>query len=1072
MPGLKLFTSNRMEILVKRLADILATPLSSPTAREIIIVQSKGMERWIAMELAQHHGICANVWFPYPIHFVHYLFRETFPHIPEPSPYEPAQLVWDIMQILPLLLHSPPFRELNEYLGEQDSDVKLFQISEKIANLFDQYILFRPDMILMWDRGHDKHWQAILWREIVKKRGTIHRAAICEQFIKGVEENKIEFKHSCERIHLFGISALPRFYLQILRCLSTGIDVNLFLMNPCREFWEDIVSDLEMNRLIQEGKQRKIAPQDLHLETGNRLLASMGTVGKEFLYLLNEAGFEEYPEFKDPGEASLLAAIQSDILHLRERKNHYPALTYEYYNSISIHSCHSPLREVEVLHDYLLSLFDRYENLKPHDILVMVPDIELYVPYIQAVFRRTSDDPHGIPFVIADRGIADESVVTDTFLKILNLAGNRLETSVIMDILEQEVVRTKFSLHENDLSIIHQWIRHTNICWGKDAEHKLKLNLPATPWNTWRSGIERLLLGYALPQNEEKALFMGILPYDIEGDSILILGRFLSFIESLFSILHSLEIKKTVKEWKCHLHGILTTFFSEKENYLNEIGTLRALIDDIFSPTDTSTFSEPIDVSVVAYILKKHLKEKEYRSSFLTGGITFCTILPMRSIPFRVICMIGMNDDAFPRNVRPVSFDLMAQNWRVGDRSRRLDDKYLFLEAFLSAREHLFISYVGQDIRDNSTRPPSTLVSELMDYIEDGFGKEVLEKITTRHPLHGFDPVYFENTGKYYSYSEENLKAARIYSSSEILTPHPFISSGLSEPDEKWKTLDLETLCDFFVNPTRFLLKKRLGLDLYTESALLNEYEPFEMDALVKYVTKQEMAEMALTGKHPREYQTYVQATGRLPHGTPGTFLFESLCHDVSKFVEKVLPYTEGGFLEPREIDLYVSGFHLTGRFYHITPNGLVFYRGAKIKGRDRLVAWIRHVVFNYIHCSESENKNTFLICEDRVCSYLPVPQAHTLLLVLLQLYWEGLKKPLHFFPESSLQYAEKIMKKAKKEDALNAAFNKWDSYFFKEGDEPYHKLCYRFTNPLDEEFCNLSLTVYEPMLKCERGSL
>ncbi len=230
----------------------------------------------------------------------------------------------------------------------------------------------------------------------------------------------------------------------------------------------------------------------------------------------------------------------------------------------------------------------------------------------------------------------------------------------------------------------------------------------------------------------------------------------------------------------------------------------------------------------------------------MTGGMTFCAMLPMRSIPFRVICLLGMNDDAYPRQTKPLGFDLMARNPRPGDRSRRNDDRYLFLEAILSAREKLHISYVGQSIQDNSIRPPSVLVSELLDYIEEGFevpGEKILEHIVTKHRLQAFSPEYFRKKGKLIQLFPG--ESARPHGRSWILTKKErrFITRGLPEPSEEWKTVDVNQLCRFLTNPAKFLLTQRLGIYLEEEEALFDETEPFEVKGLEKYQLEQELVE-------------------------------------------------------------------------------------------------------------------------------------------------------------------------------------------------------------------------------------
>ncbi|MCX5847609.1 MAG: exodeoxyribonuclease V subunit gamma [Deltaproteobacteria bacterium] len=1067
MPGLTLYTSNRMEILVKLLADVLKVPLNHPLASEIILVQSKGMERWLSMELSQRNGICANVRFPYPIHFVHNLFQEILPDVPDHSPYEPMIMSWDVMRVLPSMLDNPEFQAIKTYFGGADIDLKLFQLSVRIADLFDQYLLFRPDMILNWDRGIEDQWQAILWRKLVKEKGKVHRAALHDSFLRAMRDSHKEFRTVPERISIFGISALPPFYIQILAAVSSVINVNLFLMNPCREFWGDIVSDREMNRYVSGQKGGDVLPGELYLEVGNRLLASMGALGREFFHMIGEIQCEEATAFEDPGENTLLAAIQSDILNLRERKSTGALPFPEADDSLQVHSCHSPLREIEVLQDSLLAIFANHPDIRPDDVLVMIPDIELYAPFIQAIFSIPPDDSRCLPFTIADRGLLNESGLIDTFLKLLDLAGSRYEVSGVLDLLEADTVRTKFSLTEEDLALIHHWIRETGIRWGIDAQNKETLGLPAYSSNTWRAGLDRMLLGYAMPAGSEDTLFMGILPFNgIEGGSTEILGHFLQFTETFFRFMAALEEKKTLNEWGDFLIEILEAFFSDDENQLRDIQAIRRVIHNLPDIQASCGFAEKIGLDVIKAWLKQNLKESGFGAGFLTGGVTFCTILPMRSIPFKVICLIGMNDASYPRQSRKLGFDLMAASPRIGDRSRRMDDRHLFLEAILSARQKLHISYVGRSMKDNSNRPPSVLVSELLDYIEEGFGETVREGIVSQHRLQAFSPAYFAGIGKLFSYSAENLRAAQSAVSGRKVTA-PFIPTGLSEPEEECKMIKLESLGYFFSNPARFLLRHRLGIHLLEEPAIMDESEPFELNKLEQYLMRQELVARALEEKPLRDVYPLMQASGRLPHGSPGLCCYDDLCTSTTNFITKIHPHIEGGQREPIAVDIAVDGFHLTGRLVNVYPGGLVSYRLAKIKGRDRITAWISHLVLNHLR-EQAAVRETVIVGEDRAFRYSQVEDTETYLRILLDIYWKGLRIPLHFFPESSLAYAEQATKVTEPEKAMRTAKGKWEAFEYAENDNPYYRLCFRQIDPLDTEFRELAMTIFEPMLRHE----
>ncbi len=1072
MSGLHLYTSNQLEILAEKLAGVLSSPLSTPLQNEIIVVQSKGMERWISMELARHHGICANIQFPFPNHFIYRIFREVIPDIEEESPFDPEILTWTVMQILPSCLEGKEFESLRGYLQGDLSGLKRFQLSSRIADLLDQYLIFRPEMVLGWDQGAENHWQAVLWRELAKGNEAKHRAALQKVFLEAIQKSADKLKPRPERLAVFGISALPRFHMQVLAAISQYIEVNLFLMNPCQEYWADIVSGREMKRFTGREKKKKARPEELHLEKGNSLLASMGALGRDFFDLIATLGCEEHESFEAPGDDSLLKGIQSDILNLvdRGRGANEKKKIGEGDASIQIHSCHSPMREVEVLQDRLLSLFESNPVLLPKDILIMTPDIETYAPYIQAVFSLPAGDPRWIPFSIADQGVRKESQLIDSFLSLLDLQGSRMGVSQVLAILESPAIQRRFGLDEADLELIHRWVRDTRIRWGIDGESRKDLGLPEFSENTWRAGLDRMLLGYALPGRDEK-MFMGILPYDlIEGSDAPILGKFLGFMERLFHSVKEMNETRSLQGWGEFLLKFVDAFFMADAETERELLVIRRTIGDLASKQEVAGFREKAGLEVIKSYLRTRLEGEGFGFGFLSGGMTFCAMLPMRSIPFKVVCLMGMNDDSYPRQTKSLGFDLMAKNPKPGDRSRRKDDRYLFLETLLSARERLHISYVGQSIQDNSPRPPSVLVSELLDYIDQGYelrDGNILEHVVVKHRIQAFSPEYFKKSEKLISYSEENYEAAR-HAAGLRVEPAPFIPTGLPELTEEWETIEVDQFCRFFGNPARYLLNKRLGIYLDDETGILDENEPFDLSGLDRYQLEQDLLNRVLQKVDLKDYHSAAKASGQLPHGAPGEWLYAQTCAQINSFVRAVLPYMEKGLLEPLDVDLSLDGFRLQGRVGNTYPDGLLFYRYANIRPQDRLTLWIHLHILNLMTPKKHIDKG-ILICKDKVCTYEPVEESEKVLKTLLTIYRQGLIKPLHFFPRSSFAYAESMEKHGDEGKALAAARRTWDSEFgMPERGDPYFCLCFSRVDPLDEEFRELTMEVFAPILRNE----
>jgi len=1075
MQSFRLFTGNRLDLLARALAKVIETPLASPLDPEIIVVQSKGMERWLSTQLASYFGVCANCSFPFPNAFVYETFQSLFPDLLDLSIFDPEFSTWKIMKILPNHLDEAGFESLKNYLDEPDWSLKQLQLATRIAETFDQYVLYRPDMITGWESGEENHWQAVVWRDLARGYERQHRAALGKRFMEEIRKAVPGSFCLPQRVSVFGISYLPPFHMNLFEGLSRLIEVNLFLLNPCQEYWGDISSDRDVRRVTSIPKTPKLPPEELFFEKGNPLLASMGALGKDFFELLTSFNYEEKSFFTDPGDSHLLASIQSDILNLRdgtERPNEKGAVS-EDDSSIRIHSCHSPMREVEVLYDHLLEMFEHDPALLPKDILVMTPDVETYAPFIQAVFDTPENDSKRVPYSIADRSMKRESQIADTFLAMLSLWDARLTATQVLGILESPLVQAQFGLTDADLELIVKWVRDVRIRWAADEQDRLKWSVSAFRENTWRAGLERLLLGYAMPGKDE-SLFGGILPYDnIEGSEALVLGNFVEFAERLFHFIASLNVPRTLKQWSYDLIEGLSNFFLPDEDSKREFHAVRQVIADLGGIQEIADFGEAVDVKTIKWYLDKYLEGKGFGLGFITGGVTCCSMLPMRSIPFKVICLIGMDANSYPRQSKAPDFDLIAKHPRPGDRSARNDDRYLFLEAIISAKEKLYISYTGQSCRDNSMIPPSVLVSELMDYITRAFklphGDDP-DSFVIEHRLQPFSPAYFKGHPDLFTYSDGRLKEAR--SMLQAKSPPPvLISQPLTPPEEELRSIDVAQLCRFFGNPARFFLDKRFGIYLEEKSSFLEETECFELLGLERYSFEQELLESRMAGRELSGLFPSIKASGKLPHGIPGESAFERLSQGVSDFARQVEPYILSKELEPLDIDLRLSGFTITGRIHGIFRERMVRYRYAKLKAKDHLSLWIQHLILNAMKKPGYPRKSVVMGRGSgnwSAMGYSPMENSEEILDCLLQAYWRGLSKPLHFFPETSYAYAQQVIKKGTPpEKALAKAESNWAGGDFSRGEreDPYLELCFKSFSPIDSEFQRLSEDIFRPLL-------
>ena len=319
MLNLRLYTSNRLENLAEALAEGVRRPLRSPLDPETILVQSQGMARWLKLQLAQHHGICSNFRFPFPRAFSYEAFKAVLGDLPAEEAYDPEVLTWQVMKQIPALLGQPGFEALKNYLGTEHDNRKLYQLADRIAYVFDQYLVFRPDVVRQWEAGTDEGWQAILWREVSAPFREQHPAALQSRLIQHLEQATGPLPGLPERVAIFGVSALPPFYLRIFAALARHLEVSLYLLQPCEQFWGYISSAREQEKTLKRAGKGAAEADQLHLERGNRLLASMGQLGRDFLLLLQEAGdwHESEPSLFAPHtQEHLLSCIQADILNL------------------------------------------------------------------------------------------------------------------------------------------------------------------------------------------------------------------------------------------------------------------------------------------------------------------------------------------------------------------------------------------------------------------------------------------------------------------------------------------------------------------------------------------------------------------------------------------------------------------------------------------------------------------------------------------------------------------------------------------------------------------------------------
>ena len=625
MPGLILHTSNQLDLLAQRLSQVVSTPLDSPFTPEIVVVQSLASRRWLSLKIAKLHGICANYAFPFLGDFVAQLVKQASP-LEEPAEKMSTELLtWKIDSLLPQCLARKEFAPVAKYLRDGDP-LKRFQLATRLANLFDQYRVYRPEMVSGWAtskgaRSGDEAWQAALWRELGEAPG--FDRALDRLRARGFED-ALELP---PRLSVFAPASLPPAYLELLFQLARVRKVHLFLLRPSREYRGNDPTAKQRARLGLSASDPA---------TGNPLVTSWGKVDADLTDLLLEkeerlgvpirTGSEEFQEFQSP---TLLDILKSDILAAQNRgaesvngnetAPRVPVSPGD--RSLVLHSCYSPMREVEVLYDQLLDCFETMPDLRPRDILVMTPEIEKYAPLIRGVFGYPEKDSMRIPYSLADRHPRSESLPIDTFLTLLELPGSRYTAPQIFALLGSRALRRRFHFSDEDLSLIRDWIEDTAIRWGVDAADRARIGLPALDANTWRHGLNRLLLGYAMEGRER--LFEGILPHDeVEGDGAEVLGRFITAAEALFRLTENFEHPRPLASWVEPLQQVIEQFLDPVgEEELRDVRFLRMTIDRLRTLGEAVEAKSGVDFRLVRHHLTEQLAAMEQRGNFFKAAL-------------------------------------------------------------------------------------------------------------------------------------------------------------------------------------------------------------------------------------------------------------------------------------------------------------------------------------------------------------------------------------------------------------------------------------------------------------------
>ena len=934
------------------------------------------MERMLSQYLAQEFSTWSHFEFLFPANFFATLSQLLIPS-PATDYFDRAILTWRIESLL-RTIDAPVYTPLQIYLQSPNLPLKRFQLARSLAALFDQYQIMRPDMLAAWQNDETFYqsthepWQRALWQEICAIQGNQHRGALWLKLIetlKSAPDGQLHDKLP-RRISIFGIHSLPPLFLECLQALSRHCDIHLYLLSPTQTYWADL-----------PGKSQRA--EQASLLDAHPLLAALGQQGREFQQLiLEQLQFDsDFESFAEHNAETLLQQLQNDILN--NTSSIAPELQDD---SISIHSCHFRLRETEVIKDQILAELEKNNNLNLRDIVVMAPDIQRYEPFITAVFN---DIQHSI----ADRSLRLSNPILDTLLQFLHLCQSRFGWQEVLDLLEQPSVYPRFGLNEADLDRIRYWTADTRTRWGQSGQHKTALGLPPLEQNTWQHSLNRLLMGYACSEPDQ--FIEKTLPYPhIEGLSAETLGGFNDFLQLLFATRTQLQTDMPLADWQQWL--LEYTALLTDENLAQQRQQVHELIMQLTHFADIHTHAVTLDV--IIHWLETTLSEQKTAQGFLRGHLTFCSMLPMRAIPFKVIVLLGMNDGEFPAQERTPAFDLLANNYRTGDRSRRHDDRYQFLETLLSARKKLIISYIGQSLQHNDNIPPSVIISELIDVLQKDY--KITEPVT-KHPLQAFSPRYFDNSQpRLFSFDARHCNTAtQLLHADE--NRQPWWQGEIETPSTH--TIEISDLMAFFRHPQKYFLQRQLDLHIAEIEKATEEREPFALEPLDRYNIKQEWLDCLL---HQKPFPIKkLQAEGRWPQGSPGEIQFQHMQPGIQIFAEQILQLKLGEALPAQMLDFQYNDYRIVGKLDNLYRHGSLIYRLSPLKGKDFMQAWLHHLLINQL-----TPQATYLISEDHTLCF-KAETNHPALARLLAVYRQGQSRPDAFFTEAAFYYLQQSLK-------------------------------------------------------------
>jgi exodeoxyribonuclease V gamma subunit len=1098
--------AERADVLADALAEVLLVPLADPFQAEVVAVHSRGIERWLSNRLAarlgtspqQRDGVCANLQFPFPGRLVGDALAVATGIDADTDPWRPERLVWPLLDVVEANLDEPWLAVLAAHVGAADPGSpkgdRRFAAVRHLADLFDSYAVHRPAMVRAWHAGLDEDgqrralpadavWQAQLWRRL---RERVDTASPPERLIAGCEALIADpgVVALPDRFTLFGLTRLPISYLDVLCALAAHRQVNLLALHPSPAAWA------AMEALVPADAADAVAAEAATAAVRHPLLRAWGRDSREMHLALRarlategDVAVRHHP-LPATAPTTLLQRLQHAIRADEapggparpQGEAGDPWVLDPDDRSVQVHACHGRARQAEVVRDAIAHLLAADPTLEPRDVVVMCPDIDEMAPLLRAAFEMPvepgEEGPEGLPVIpyrLADRSIRQTNPVLGAVAELLGLVDGRITASQVLTFAALPPVRERFRFGDDDLERMAQWIEGTGIRWGLDRAHRAPYDLEAVEAGTWEAGLQRLLLGVTMTEDELR-LVGGVLPLDdIDSGDIDLAGRVAELVSRLRDAVERLSGTRSVAGWVAAIDRVADLLLHTRPGDSWQRAQLDRLLSDVVGEAEAGD-GPPLRLAEVRDLLANRLRGQPSRAAFRTGDLTMCTLVPMRSVPHRVVCIVGLDDGSFPRGGARDGDDLLVRHRHVGDHDRRAEDRQLLLDAVLAATDALVITYAGRDPRTNEVTPPAVPVTELLDVIDatapTADGRPARTLIRHEQPLHPSDRRCFESgrLGSDGPWSFEPLQLAGALAASQPRTvPGPFLRGALPPPGADDGILLLDDLVAFVQHPTRAFLRQRLGLSLRVDDDRPVDALPVELDGLGVWSIGDRLLTALLAGGDTDTVCAAEIARGLLPPGALGQQVLERARDKAVAIAAEARAVADG----PRsslDVDVGLAdGRRLVGTVPDLVAGVLRTTTFSKLSPKARLAAWVRYLAAVASHPDLALGSATVgwggkepLVV--RLPSLGPTPEerlgrAVDLLAILVDLRDRGLRGPLPLFTDTSHRYATAV--RSGRQDPREDAARFWTSEYNwdKEDRDPEHLLVLGGQRSFDEVF-------------------